>query len=99
MAITVSVMVTDDSVLEATPCHSSIITAPAPGLSTCRAEESNVIPGADRLDTEREIGFSTTPTRIESGFEFVESPEIVNVLHIVHVAVCFAVTFASLAGS
>ena len=96
--ITVTVMVTDDRVLEATPCHSSIITVPAPGLSTCRAEESNVIPGAARFDTEREVGFSTTTTRIESGFEFVESPEIVKVLPVVQVPVCFAFTFESMAG-
>ena len=97
--VTVIVMVTDDRVLDATPCHSSIITIPAPGLSTCRAEESNVIPGADRLDTEREIGFSTTATRIESGFEFVERPEIVNVLPVVQVPVCFAFAFESMAGA
>jgi hypothetical protein len=97
--ITVTVTVTDDRVLEATPCHSSNITVPAPGLSTCRAEESNVIPGADRLNTEREVGFSTTTTRIESGFEFVESPEIVKVLPVVQVPVCFAFTFESMAGA
>jgi hypothetical protein len=58
-----------------------------------------VIPGADRLDTEREVGFSTTTTRIESGFEFVESPEIVKVLPVVQAPVCFAFTFESMAGA
>jgi len=84
---------------KATPCHSSIDTKPPPGLNACRAEESNMIPVADRLETVIDVGFSTTATRIESGFEVVDSPVIVNVLPVVHDPVCFAFAFESKAGA
>ena len=95
----VTVMDADDRVPEATPCHSSIDTKPPPGLNACRAEESNMIPVAERLETVIDVGFSTTATRIESGFEVVDSPVIVNVFPVVHDPVCFAFAFASNAGA
>lgn len=95
----VTVMDAEDRVPEATPCHSSIDTKPPPGLNACLAEESNVIPVADRLKTVIEVGFSTTATRIESGFELVESPVIVNVFPVVHDPVCFEFAFESKAGA
>lgn len=95
----VTVIVTDDSVPEATPCHSSIDTAPPPGLNASRAEASNVMPEAERLETVIEVGFSTTTTRIESGLEVVVSPVIVKVVPVLHVPVCFAFAFESMAGA
>jgi hypothetical protein len=95
----VTVMVTDDNVPEATPCHSSIDTAPPPGLNANRADASNVIPEAERLETVIDVGFSTTTTRIESGLEVVDSPMIVKVVPVLHVPVCFAFAFESMAGA
>jgi len=95
----VTVMVTDDRVPEATPCHSSIDTDPAPGFNTCRAEESNATPEAEILETVIEIGFSTTATRIASVLEVVEKPVIVNVLPELHVPVRFAFAFESKTGA
>ena len=95
----VNVIVTEDRVFEAIPCHSSIDTEPAPGSNARRAEESNVMPVADRLETVIERGFSTITIRIESGLEEVESPVIVKVLPELQVPVRFALPFASMAGA
>jgi len=95
----VTVMVTEERVPEATPCHSSIDTEPPPGFNASRAVESKVIPEAEILETVIVIGFSTTTTRIESGLEVVDKPVIVNVLPVLHVPVCFAFAFESMAGA
>lgn len=94
----VTAIVTEDRAAEARPCHSSIDTEPPPGLNASRAEESNVMPEAERLETVIDVGFSTTTTRIESGLEVVESPVIVKVFPEVHDPVCFAFAFESTAG-
>jgi len=95
----VTVMVAAVKVPEATPCHSSIETRPPPGLNTCRAEASNAMPEAERLETVTEVGFSATTTRIESGLEVVDNPAIVKVVPVLHVPVCFAFAFESIAGA
>ncbi len=97
--VRVIVIVTEERVPEALPCHSSksILVVAKPE----RFEVSNVIPVAEggvEVETVTVSGFTLTTRRIESGLEVVESPVIVNVVPEVHVPVFIALALPSIAG-
>jgi len=97
----VIVVVTEERVDDAIPCHSSRCMLKPAGLIIAREVPSNVIPGADgRVEVETEIvsGFVSTTRRMESEVEVVERPVIVKVVPELQVPVFFELEFASIVG-